>query len=409
MAKSRKDSRGYVLRNGESQRKDGRYVFSYTDSEKKRRSIYAKSLAELRTKERKIIRDIEDGLDPHLPERMSLNDLYDKFMGQKYDLKESTRVNYLYTYNHFVRDGFGKRKIATIKYTDIKKFYYSLILDKQVKASSVESVHTQLHPAFQMAVRDGILRTNPTDGVMTEIKKSHIWDKSKRRALTVPQQKAFMNHAMENVVFRGWVPILTVLLGTGMRIGECLGLCWSDVDFGKRIIEVNKTLVYRPDEKGKSSFYVSTPKTEAGIRTIPILDEVYKALLTEYEMQSCIGFNTDTISGYSGFLFTTSSGNVVNPTCVNRAIDRIIKSYNKEETAKAKKERREAVLLPHFSAHHLRHTFCTRLCEEESNLKVIQSIMGHSDISTTMDIYAEATDEKKKEIVAKLENKIVIL
>ena len=409
MAKSRKDSRGYVLRNGESQRKDGRYVFSYTDSEKKRRSIYAKSLAELRTKERKIIRDIEDGLDPHLPERMSLNDLYDKFMGQKYDLKESTRVNYLYTYNHFVRDGFGKRKIATIKYTDIKKFYYSLILDKQVKASSVESVHTQLHPAFQMAVRDGILRTNPTDGVMTEIKKSHIWDKSKRRALTVPQQKAFMNHAMENAVFRGWVPILTVLLGTGMRIGECLGLCWSDVDFGKRIIEVNKTLVYRPDEKGKSSFYVSTPKTEAGIRTIPILDEVYKALLTEYEMQSCIGFNTDTISGYSGFLFTTSSGNVVNPTCVNRAIDRIIKSYNKEETAKAKKERREAVLLPHFSAHHLRHTFCTRLCEEESNLKVIQSIMGHSDISTTMDIYAEATDEKKKEIVAKLENKIVIL
>ena len=409
MAKSRKDSRGYVLRNGESQRKDGRYVFSYTDSEKKRRSIYAKSLAELRTKERKIIRDIEDGLDPHLPERMSLNDLYDKFMGQKYDLKESTRVNYLYTYNHFVRDGFGKRKIATIKYTDIKKFYYSLILDKQVKASSVESVHTQLHPTFQMAVRDGILRTNPTDGVMTEIKKSHIWDKSKRRALTVPQQKAFMNHAMENAVFRGWVPILTVLLGTGMRIGECLGLCWSDVDFGKRIIEVNKTLVYRPDEKGKSSFYVSTPKTEAGIRTIPILDEVYKALLTEYEMQSCIGFNTDTISGYSGFLFTTSSGNVVNPSCVNRAIDRIIKSYNKEETAKAKKERREAVLLPHFSAHHLRHTFCTRLCEEESNLKVIQSIMGHSDISTTMDIYAEATDEKKKEIVAKLENKIVIL
>ena len=126
MAKSRKDSRGYVLRNGESQRKDGRYVFSYTDSEKKRRSIYAKSLAELRTKERKIIRDIEDGLDPHLPERMSLNDLYDKFMGQKYDLKESTRVNYLYTYNHFVRDGFGKRKIATIKYTDIKKFYYSI-------------------------------------------------------------------------------------------------------------------------------------------------------------------------------------------------------------------------------------------------------------------------------------------
>lgn len=409
MANSRKDNRGYVLRTGESQRKDGRYVYSYTDQHKKRRSIYAKSLAELRTKERKIVRDIEDGLDPHVAERMTLNDLYDRFISQKYDLKESTRVNYVYTYNHFVRETLGKRRLATIKYSDVKRFYYTLILEKQVKASSVESVHTQLHPAFQMAVRDGILRLNPTDGVMTEIKKSHIWDKSKRRALTIPQQKAFMNHAMENVQYRGWVPILTVLLGTGMRIGECLGLCWQDLDFDKRFIRVDKTLVYRPDEKGKSKFYISTPKTDAGVRTIPMLDDVYDALLTEYELQSCVGFNKDVVDGYSGFVFTNNYGKVILPSSVNRAIDRIILSYNEIEKKKARQERREAVLLPHFSAHNLRHTFCTRLCENESNLKVIQSIMGHADISTTMDIYAEATEEKKQEIVAKLENKIVIL
>ena len=69
----------------------------------------------------------------------------------------------------------------------------------------------------------------------------------------------------------------------------------------------------------------------------------------------------------------------------------------KEEIQLAKEENREPVLLPHFTAHHLRHTFCTRFCENETNLKVIQEIMGHSDISTTMDIYAEATDEKKYE------------
>ena len=66
------------------------------------------------------------------------------------------------------------------------------------------------------------------------------------------------------------------------------------------------------------------------------------------------------------------------------------------------------MLLPDFTAHNLRHTFCTRLCENETNLKVIQSIMGHADISTTMNIYAEATDDKKQEIVANLQGKIII-
>ena len=66
------------------------------------------------------------------------------------------------------------------------------------------------------------------------------------------------------------------------------------------------------------------------------------------------------------------------------------------------------MLIPNFSAHSLRHTFCTRLCENESNLKVIQSVMGHSDITTTMDIYAEATDEKKQEIMANLQGKIIV-
>lgn len=89
MAKSRKDSRGYVLRTGESQRKDGRYSYSYTDLDKNRRTVYAKTLVELRAKERKIIRDKEDGLNPQLADRMTLNELYDRFIEQKYDLKPS--------------------------------------------------------------------------------------------------------------------------------------------------------------------------------------------------------------------------------------------------------------------------------------------------------------------------------
>lgn len=177
MAKSRKDSRGYVLRTGESQRKDGRYSYSYTDLNRKRRTIYAKTLVELRTKERKIIRDKEDGLDPMLADRITLNRLYDKYIEQKYDLKPSTKVNYIYMYNRFVRPTFGKRFIGKIKYSDIKRFYYGMILDEEMKLNTLETIHTELHPAFQMAVRDEILRQNPTDGVMAEIKRSHIWEK----------------------------------------------------------------------------------------------------------------------------------------------------------------------------------------------------------------------------------------
>lgn len=220
MAKSRKDSRGYVLRTGESQRKDGRYSYSYTDLDKNRRTVYAKTLVELRAKERKIIRDKEDGLNPLLADRMTLNELYDRFIEQKYDLKPSTKVNYLYMYNHFVRPTFGKRLIGKIKYSDVKKFYYRIILDEEMKANTLDSIHTQLHPAFQMAVRDGLLRQNPTDGLMAEIKKSHIWEDNPRHALTIPQQKAYMDYLKAHREYQGWVPIITVLLGTGMRIGD---------------------------------------------------------------------------------------------------------------------------------------------------------------------------------------------
>ena len=257
MANSRKDSRGYVLRTGESERKDGRYSYSYTDLERNRRTVYAKTLVELRKIERKIIRDKEDGLDPQLADRMTLNQLYDKYIERKYDLKQSTRVNYLYMYNHFVRPTFGKRFIGKIKYSDVKKFYYQMILNNEMKAKTLDGIHTQLHPAFQMAVRDGLIRQNPTEGVMREIKKSHIWEHDPRHALTIPQQKAFMGYLKAHREYQGWVPIITVLLGTGMRIGECIGLRWEDVDFEKRIISVNHTLVYRPDENGKSMKHIS--------------------------------------------------------------------------------------------------------------------------------------------------------
>ncbi len=409
MAVSRKDHRGYALRSGECQRSDGRYSYSYTNRDRKRITVYAPDLISLRKKEQQIRRDLEDGLSPDRIERLTVNQVFDSYINQKYDLKATTKTNYLYTYDHFVRDSFGRRRLADVRYSDVKRFYYSLMNEKGFKPATVDNVHTLLHPAFQMAVRDGYIRVNPAAGVMGEIKKSHVWVKEKRRSLTIAEQKVFMNYLFENHEYQGWKPIITVLIGTGMRIGECLGLRWEDLDFENRTISINHSFVHRKVTGSEESLHINTPKTQAGNRMIPMIEQVYEAFLEEYQIQQITGFCIQEIEGYSGFVFTSSNGNVTLPEEVNRAIHAIVADYNKEESAKAKEERREPLLLPDFSAHHLRHTFCTRLCENESNLKVIQSVMGHKDIQTTMDIYADCTDDKKKEVIKTIEGKIFIM
>ena len=272
----------------------------------------------------------------------------------------------------------------------------------------MEIINTVLHPVFTLAVRDGYIRNNPSDGAMAEIKKSHNWEKPKRHALTVEEQEAFINYLSKSEMYNHWLPIFTVLLGTGCRIGEIIGLRWCDCDFDKNVIEVNHNLIYRQQDDGKCEMHITTPKTKAGIRTVPMLSEVRKALMQERKMQMQNGFNSCEIDGYKGFVFTNRFGYVHNPMTLNRAIKRIYEAYNKQEAEEAKKEHREPILIRHFSVHNLRHTFCTRFCENEQNLKIIQEIMGHSDISTTMNIYAEATEAKKQEAFNSLEGKIKI-
>ena len=135
---------------------------------------------------------------------------------------------------------------------------------------------------------------------------------------------------------------------------------------------------------------------------------VRKALLQEKMRQFQTGSNTTIIDGYLGFVFKNRFGYVHNPHAINRAIKRIYEACNKQEIERAAKERREPILIPHFSCHSLRHTFCTRFCENETDLKIIQEIMGHADISTTMNVYNEATKERKQASFARLEGKIKI-
>lgn len=420
MSEKRRDSKNRILQNGESQRKDGKYEFKYVDVNGVRRSAYSWKLVEtdkvpkgkrcglsLREMEKQIRRDLEDGISTHTANSMTLNELFETYMSAK-ELKQSTRTNYTYMYKNYVSDTIGKRRIASIKYSDVKKFYNSLILEKKFKPNSMEIINTILHPLFTMAVRDGYIRTNPSDGVMAEIKKSHNWEKPKRHALTQQQQALFINFLVESETYNHWLPLMTVFLGTGCRVGEVIGLTWDDCDFKEGIISINHNLIYRQQDDGKCEMHITTPKTEAGKRIVPMFEAVRKALLQEKKQQMKHGFNSTVIDGYSGFVFTNRCGYVHNPQTINRAIKRIYTACNEQETERAKKEHRQPVLIPHFSVHNLRHTFCTRFCENETDLKIIQEIMGHSDITTTMNIYNEATKERKQESFARLEGKIKI-
>lgn len=399
MAKARKDFRGRALRKGEFQRaSDKRYVYSYTDPLGRRKYVYAYDLATLREKERELMKMQLDGLDLYAAGRATINDTFDRYISLKYDLRETTKTNYIYMYDRFVRETFGFRRIADVKFSDVLQYYYYLLNERELAISTLDTIHSVLHPTFELAVRDEIIRKNPTDGVMREVTKKSGKNRGVRHALTIEQQRAFMDYIANHPVYFHWWPIFTILLGTGCRIGELLGLRWKDLDFNKRIISINHSLVYYPTSESRTSeLHVSKPKTEAGIRTIPMLDVVYDAFMMLKEEQKETGRNKTVIDGMKGFVFVNRFGLVPTPQTVNHTIKRISANYNAEEILNAKRENREPVILPSFSCHHLRHTFATRLCEQESNLKVIQSIMGHRNIETTMDVYAEATDRKKQE------------
>lgn len=403
--KQRKDSKGRVLQKGETQRPDGMYVYRYMNPYGKRCYVYSKDLFSLREKEQKLIRDQMDGLDTYVGGLATVNMAFDRYMGTKYNLRDTTRSNYTYMYDKFVRDEFGHKKLTEVKYTDVKYFYYHILNDKIMAINTLETINTVLHPVFEMAVRDDIIRKNPTSGVMTEIKKNSGKNKGIRHALTVEQQKAFVDAIRCSPEFYHWYPLLITLLGTGMRVGECIGIRWKDIDFKNRTINVNHSVSHYM-RNGKASFGVSLPKTKAGIRNIPIMDTVYEALKGEYERQKKEGFCVYELEGMTGFVFSNKEGNLNHPQCINRAIKRIYEAHNAREVIVAKREQREPVIIPHFSCHHLRHTFCSRLCENETNIKVIQEIMGHANVETTLDIYAEVNESKKQETMEELSKKI---
>ena len=391
----RKDDKRRVLKEGESQRKDGAYDFRWRTSDGKRHSIYAKTLEELRKKEEAIRRDKSDGIKTGNP-NITINDIYELWLHLKRGLKDNTFKNYQYMYNQFVYDGFGRTRLCKLKRSDVRRFYNKLVDTDGLKIATVDNIHTVLHQVLNLAVEDDYIRYNPADNALKELRQVHNCDTEKKKALTIAEQQLFLDFLKRNHTYSHWYPIFAVMLGTGMRVGEITGLRWQDIDFDKNTISVNHTLVYynKGDNNG-CSFAINTPKSKAGWRTIPMTEDVRNAIIAEREYQQFLDVSCNvSIDTYTDFVFVNRFGNVQHQGTLNKALRRIIRDCNEEVISKNKGSK-DLVLLPKFSCHILRHTFTTRLCEAGVNVKIIQDVLGHSDISTTMNIYADATKEMK--------------
>lgn len=399
MSEKRRDSKGRILRNGEVQRADGKYMFRYIDSDGKRHSVYSWKLVEtdkvpeskrsqiaLRDLEKQIQRDIDDGIRTAAANTVTVDRQFKAFMDLRVDLKETTRCNYICLYSKHVQP--------------------YMVHGLGLKVSTVQSVHSILYQLFEGATMDKIIRANPAENVVKSLKKMLNVKPDKRHPLTEEEQSRLIDFVYNSNQYKKWSTLFTVLLGTGMRIGEALGLRWCDCDFKKGLIQVDHTLLYKQSEGGGYEYRISEPKTTAGLRIIPMFLDVSAALLREKEKRQVFKKKPFIVDGYTDFIFLNSKGKVYTPGAVYDTIQRITNTYNREEYFRSEKGNREPCYLPKFSAHILRHTFCTRMCENEPNIKVIQDVMGHKSSRTTMDIYNEATQAKKISSFQSLEGKI---
>lgn len=382
----RKDNKGRVLKNGESQRMDGRYVYQYKDIDGKRKSAYAKDLNELRKKEKAIEARISSNI---YDSDTTLNQMFDEYIKHKGNLKERTKENNIALWNYRVRDSIGERKIKDINKMMILKFFKEM-QDDGLSYLTLKKYESLIHNTLSAAIDNNLIAKNPCNNCMNEFHASY----KKRIALTKAEQDAFINYIQNNKVYVKHYPMILLMLSTGIRCGEAIGLTWENVDLERRELTIDHQLAYQK-RNGKYQFYASLPKTEAGVRKIPFTRNVTRVLTEWKEEQLAKGMRSEKeVDGYRDFCFLTKHKNPIMPSAVNDLLLNIVNAYNRKENG---------LRLPHISAHILRHTACTRMSEAGVDPKVIQEIMGHSQINITMNVYTHVTEDRLHDEIKKLE------
>ena len=343
----RTDNKGRVLKVGESQNKDGRYCYKWMDAAGKRNTVYSLDLVGLREKEKQIQRDLEDGISTKGGD-ITLNQLFEIYMETKSNIRKSTSVNYKNYWDVSVKNSIiGEMKINQIKQIHIKRLYADL-KQRGLEGSSIQTYHVLISSVFQLAVDSDLIRKNPCKNCRKVIK---VEPRSKK-ALTIEEQKRFLDYVKNSNVYNVYYPILSFALSTALRIGEIIGLQQDEIDMKENVIHVRRQLIYKDYGDG-FKFHVTQPKTQSGNRDIPLTETARKSLIKQKEIDFMTGRRLieQEIEGMKGFAFINSKGMPILPFNFNAMLRNVVNSYNKKETAQAKRENRESELLPHISAH----------------------------------------------------------
>ena len=396
MSEVRRDNKGRKLFNGESQRKDGKYEYKYQDAWGKRKTVYSWKLTpadrvpagkrddiSLREKIKQIQKNLNSNITPD-GGNFTVLELVEKYISQKTGVRHYTRSNYNFVVNVIKKEDFGQKRIDKIKVSDAKEW---LIKMQQIDGRGYSSIHTirgVVRPAFQMAVDDDLLVKNPFEFQLNTVV---VNDSVTREAITRQQERDFLEFVKNDKHFCKYYDGIYILFRTGLRISEFVGLTKKNLDFENSRIIVDHQLQRTRDMK----YIIEDTKTESGERMVPMTPEVKEAfqrILANRKNPKV----EPMVDGYSGFLFLDKNGRPMVALHWEKYFQHIREKYNKIYR----------VQMPKVTPHVCRHTFCSNMAKSGMNPKTLQYIMGHSDISVTLNVYTHLNYDDAEEEMQKV-------
>lgn len=388
-AEKRRDNKDRILRTGESQRKDGRYAYKYTDEFGKPQFVYAWKLVptdktpkgkrddiSLREKEKTILKDLEDGIDT-IGKKMTVCQLYAKKNSLRTKIRRNTEKGRHYLMNILTNDPLGAKSIDTVKLSDAKKWAVRMN-DNGYAYKTISNYQRSLKASFYMAIQDDCIRKNPFEFKLSDVLEDTI---SPKVILTPEQEANMLSFMKDDWTYRKYYDEVVVLLETGLRISELCGLTLT-LDMKNRVIKIDHQLL-RDTEIG---YYITPPKTKQGEREIPMTEKAYQAFVRILKRRKKAKAEAIVIDGYSDFLFLNSKGLPKVAGNYVGMLKGLIKKYNKTHEDK----------LPMITPHSLRHTFCTNMANKGMNPNTLQYIMGHASITMTLGYYAHGSFSSAK-------------
>ena len=398
MSTKRRDNKNRILQNGESQRKDGRYMYKYIDNAGDTRYLYSWRLVRtdtapqgvkdempLRDKIKAIQRDLDAGLIS-AGKDMTVLELVKKYVAQKTGVRENTRVGYNFVINIFKKEEFGSRRIDKVKLSDARLWLIKLQKDGR-GYSTIHTVRGVVRLAFQMAVDDDLLRKNPFEFQLATVV---VNDLVTREAITRKQERQFLEFIKNDRHFCRYYEGIYILFHTGLRISEFVGLTVSDIDLQNGIINVDHQLQRTRNMK----YTILDTKTDCGTRLVPMTDEVKECFARILENRPKLKVEP-MVDGKTGFLYLDKNGMPMVALHWEKYFQHIREKYNSIYK----------VQLPVITPHVARHTFCSNMAKSGMNPKTLQKIMGHSDIGVTLNVYTHVDFEDVQEEMKKVCNR----